>query len=96
MCYRDAYGGLGQAVSIWNSDGGTCSEQAYKCVPFYLSSKGYGVFVNHPGEVAFEVGSERLSRVGFSVADTTLEYFLIYGDSPLQVLSRLLEFLCLC
>lgn len=70
---------------MWNSDGGTCSEQAYKCVPFYLSSKGYGVFVNHPGEVEFEMGSEKLSRVGFSVSDTSLEYFIIYGETPLQV-----------
>jgi alpha-glucosidase (family GH31 glycosyl hydrolase) len=31
-------------------DGGTSSEQAYKNVPFYLSSKGYGLFVNHPEE----------------------------------------------
>ena len=76
---------VGQAVSIWNSDGGTCSEQAYKCVPYYISSRGYGIFVNHPGEVEFEVGSEKISRVGFSVADTALEYFLIYGETPLQV-----------
>lgn len=76
----------GQSVSIWNSDGGTCSEQAYKCVPFYISNRGYGVFVNHPGEVEFEVGSEKISRVGFSVADSSLEYFIIHGDTPLQVM----------
>ena len=39
----------GQAVDIWNADGGTSSEQAYKNVPFYLTNAGYGVFVNHPG-----------------------------------------------
>ena len=27
----------GQSVDIWNEDGGTASEQAYKNVPFYLS-----------------------------------------------------------
>ncbi len=32
------------------ADGGTDSEQAYKNIPFYLSSRGYGVFVNDPGE----------------------------------------------
>ena len=39
----------GQVVDIWNADGGTSSEQAYKNVPFYLTNAGYGVFVNHPG-----------------------------------------------
>lgn len=32
-----------------------------------------------------EVGSEKVSRVGISVADTSLEYFIIYGATPLEV-----------
>ena len=52
----------GQSVEIWNEDGGTASEQAYKNVPFYLTSAGYGVFVDHPGGVSFEVGSETSQR----------------------------------
>ena len=51
----------GQTVDIWNADGGTASEQAYKNVPFYLTNAGYGVFVDHPGQVSFEVGSEAVS-----------------------------------
>ncbi len=56
----------GQVVDIWNEDGGTASELAYKNIPFYLSSSGYGVLVAHPGKVSFEVGSEVVSRVQFS------------------------------
>ena len=37
----------GQSVQIWNGDGGTCSEYSYKSIPFYVSNRGYGVFVNH-------------------------------------------------
>lgn len=40
----------GQHVGIWNQDGGTSSQQSYKNIPFYLSSRGYGVFVNHTEE----------------------------------------------
>jgi alpha-glucosidase (family GH31 glycosyl hydrolase) len=76
---------LGQSVSIWNQDGGTSSDQAYKCVPFYITNRGYGVFINHPGEVEVEVGSEKVSRVGVSVAGESLEYFVIYGEKPLDV-----------
>ncbi|KDR73473.1 hypothetical protein GALMADRAFT_251161 [Galerina marginata CBS 339.88] len=78
----------GQSVKVWNQDGGTSSEQAYKCVPFYITNRNYGVFINHPGEVEVEVGSEKVSRVGVSVADNSLEYFLIYGETPLEILER--------
>ncbi|MGA5421941.1 alpha-xylosidase [Streptomyces lavendulocolor] len=78
----------GQTVDIWQADGGTSSEQAYKNVPFYLSSRGYGVFVNHPGKVSFEVGSESVGQVQFSVEDQTLEYYVIAGPTPKDVLGR--------
>src|SRR5690606_8954533 len=78
----------GQTVDIWNADGGTSSEQAYKNVPFYLSNRGYGVLVNDPGHVSFEVGSEAVERVKFSVPGEALEYFLIAGATPDAVLER--------
>lgn len=78
----------GQSVDIWNADGGTSSEQAYKNVPFYLSNRGYGVLVNDPGHVSFEIGSEAVERVQFSVAGEELEYFVIAGPTPKDVLSR--------
>jgi alpha-D-xyloside xylohydrolase len=78
----------GQVVDIWNADAGTSSEQAYKNVPFYLTNRGYGVFVNHPGLVSFEVGSEAVSRMQFSVAGQTLEYLLIYGPTPAEILRK--------
>jgi alpha-D-xyloside xylohydrolase len=78
----------GQAVDIWNADGGTSSEQAYKNVPFYLTNRGYGVLVNHPGHVSFEVGSEAVERVQFSVAGEGLEYFIIHGETPADILER--------
>jgi len=78
----------GQAVDVWNADGGTSSEQAYKNVPFYLTNRGYGVLVNHAGHVGFEVGSETVERVQFSVPGEALEYYVIYGPSPKQILER--------
>jgi len=77
----------GQSVDIWNADGGTSSEQAYKNIPFYLTNRGYGVFVDHPGRVSFEVGSEAVGRVQFSVPGERLDYYVIAGD-PKQVLDR--------
>jgi alpha-D-xyloside xylohydrolase len=76
----------GQVVDIWNEDGGTQSEQAYKNVPFYISDAGYGVFVDHPDKVSFEVGSEVVSRTQMSVAGNHLQYYVIYGKDPKEIL----------
>ena len=78
----------GQVVDIWNQDGGTCSNQAYKNIPFYLTNRGYGVLVNHTGRVSFEVATERTSRVQFSVPGESIEYFVIDGPNPKEVLDK--------
>ncbi|MDR0290234.1 MAG: alpha-xylosidase [Treponema sp.] len=78
----------GQTVDIWNADGGTASEQAYKNIPFYMTNNGYGVFVNDPGLVSLEIGSEKTSRVQFCVSGEVLEYFIIYGPEPKAILER--------
>jgi alpha-D-xyloside xylohydrolase len=78
----------GQVVDIWNEDGGTSSEQSYKNIPFYLTNRGYGILVNHPEKISFEVASEKVERVQFSVPGESLEYFVIYGPTPKQILER--------
>lgn len=78
----------GQSVDIWNADGGTSTEQSYKNIPFYVSNKGYGVFVNHPEKVSFEIASEMVTKAGFSVPGESLDFFLINGPTMKEVLSR--------
>lgn len=78
----------GQSVEIWNEDGGTGTEQAYKNVPFYLSNNNYGLFVDEPGKVEFEVGSEKVSRVQFSVPDEQMTYSVIGGADMKQILAN--------
>ena len=78
----------GQSIDIWNEDGGTCSEQAYKNVAFYMSSRGYGVYVRDSADVSFEVASEMVTRTQFSVSGDSLEYLIIDGPTPKDVLRR--------
>lgn len=78
----------GQVVEIWNSDGGTCSDQSYKNVPFYISSKSYGVFVNSSDKVSFEVNSDTVSKVTFTQPGEELEYFIIGGENLEDVLKH--------
>ena len=78
----------GQSVDVWNADGGTSSEQSYKSIPFYLTNRGYGVLVNQPEHVSFEVGSETVERVQFSTAGEAIEYLVFDGPTPKDVLAR--------
>lgn len=78
----------GQSVDIWNEDGGTSTEQSYKNIPFYITNKGYGVLVNHPERVSFEVATEMVTRTEFSVKGSYLDYFLINGPTMKEVLTR--------
>ncbi|MCL2203916.1 MAG: alpha-xylosidase [Defluviitaleaceae bacterium] len=78
----------GQVIDIWNEDGGTASEQAYKNIPFCLSNRGYGIFVNHPERVSYEVCSEAVGKMQFSVPGENLRYMVIGGDTLPEVLTR--------
>lgn len=79
---------VGQAISLWNADGGTSSEQAYKNIPFWMSNRGYGVFIDAPERVELEVGSERCCRVQTSVEGQRLKWYIIYGPSPKEILDK--------
>lgn len=83
-----AYVKKGQSVDIWNEDGGTASEQGYKDIPFYMTSNGYGVLVNNRGHVSFEIGSENTEAVQFSVPGEAIDFCVIYGPTPKQILDR--------
>lgn len=78
----------GQVAESWNADGGTSSELSYKAVPFYMTNRGYGVFVNDPGALSYEIGSEKVARVQFSVPGEYLEYYIINGPDPKTILER--------
>ncbi|CAM1501936.1 Fc.00g039200.m01.CDS01 [Cosmosporella sp. VM-42] len=83
-----AWNKVGQHVSLWNADGGTSSDQAYKNVSFWMSNRGYGIFIDNPGKVDMEIGSERCCRVQSTVEGQRLKFYIIYGPSPKNVLKK--------
>ena len=78
----------GQTVDIWNEDGGTSSELAYKNIPFYVTNRGYGVFVNSPGKVSYELCSEAVASAQFSLPGEELEFMVIGGPGMREAVSR--------
>ena len=81
----------GQVVEMWNEDGGTSSEIAYKNIPFYITNKGYGILVDNEGDVSFEIASEKVERVQFSVEGERLDYYVINGKTPKGTIEKYTE-----
>lgn len=81
----------GQVVDIWNEDGGTASEIAYKNLPFYITNKGYGVLVDNEGDVSYEIASEKVERIQFSVEGERLDYYMISGKTPMGTVEKYTE-----
>lgn len=81
----------GQVVEMWNEDGGTASEIAYKNIPFYITNKGYGVLVDHEGDVSYEIASEKVERIQFSVEGESLSYYMISGGTPMKTVEKYTE-----
>jgi len=71
----------GQVVDMWQADGGTASEQAYKNIPFYITNRGYGILVDNEADVRFEIASEKVARVCMSCEGEAFDYFVVNGGN---------------
>ena len=78
----------GQVVDTWNEDGGTCTEISYKSIPFYITNKNYGVFVNDSGPVSYEICTEHVTRVQFSVPGEKIDFMVVGGEDMKDVLNN--------
>lgn len=78
----------GQSVDIWNEDGGTSTNQSYKNIPFYLTDRGYGVFINESERVSMEIASDSVKKVQFSIPGESIDYFIFNGPTMKEVLMR--------
>lgn len=80
----------GQRAQMWNYDAfGAESDRSYKNIPCYLSSRGYGVLVNSGAATEFDMACSTHSCVQIVVPDDLIEYFVLGGPTPGDVLRRL-------
>lgn len=64
------------------------SDMSYMAVPFFWSSAGYGVFVNHTSPMVFELGAPSAISASVRVEDPFLDEFIIVGPAPGEILRR--------
>jgi alpha-D-xyloside xylohydrolase len=81
----------GQLVVSWNRDAtGVNAEISYKNVPFAWSPGGWGIFIHTTARVTHGVGYSPWSHRSYvvKVDDPTLDIFLIFADSPAEMLRK--------
>ena len=82
----------GRAVDFWNKDAiGSSSPRSYINVPFLFSTQGYGLFVNASCRTEWEIGTLDAFTLGFAVEDNAMDYFIIHGPAPAEILLRYAE-----
>jgi len=71
----------GQLVTCWNHDAlGCATEQSYKNIPFVVSSRGYGVFVDTVTAVRFDMCHDSQGSWSVVVSDEELDYYVLVGE----------------
>ena len=82
-----------QAYTLWNTDIGPqeSTDPIYKSVPFFLVARGersYGIFLDNTWRTWFDFGKHARDAYSFGSEGGPLDYYIIYGPSPKQVVEK--------
>ena len=77
----------GQTFFLKNQDGqGVNNRRTYKNIPFYLSSRGYGVFYHTSAYSKLSLAGQSTRSVQFLAEEPMIDAFVIGGDTPEEIL----------
>ena len=77
----------GQRVTCWQTDTTlTTTDRSYKNIPFFMTTAGYGIFINTSYRIHYEMGSESFVSYSFLIEDSKLEYYFIFGPSFKEII----------
>jgi alpha-glucosidase len=80
-----------QAFSLWNTDAYRFQESTdplYKSIPFFLTYRAgvtAGVLLDNTWRTSFDFGREQPGVYSFGAGNGPLDYYVIYGPTPRQV-----------
>jgi alpha-glucosidase len=83
----------GQAFTMWNTDAFGWQESTdpiYKSIPFFLNinhGRTLGVFLDNTWRTNFDFGRADENRYTFGSLNGPIDYYLIYGPEPKQVVT---------
>ncbi len=83
----------GEAFTMWNTDSFAWQESTdpiYKSIPFFINlnhGRALGVFLDNTWRTNFDFGRTDPNRYTFGALNGSLDYYLIYGPEPKQVVT---------
>lgn len=81
----------GEKVILWVDDAnGTQNETMYKPIPFYMSNRGYGVFMHHSTPISVDVGKYYNAVNSMMIGDDEADLFFFIGE-PKDILDEYTE-----
>ncbi len=80
---------MGQTFTLWHADGmGNSSGRTYKNIPFFMSTRGYGVYINESKPITFWVGTRETCKIMMGIEGSLIDYFFFYGPSLKTILGK--------
>lgn len=80
-----------QAFTLWNTDAYRFQESTdpiYKAIPFFISyrsGRAAGILMDNTWRSSFDFGKESDVAYSFGAANGSIDYYVMYGPSPKQV-----------
>jgi alpha-glucosidase (family GH31 glycosyl hydrolase) len=82
----------GREITLRNVDAiNQLQDHNYFSIPFFLSSRGYGIFYNNTWDTTFHFGSESRDELSFESPGPNCDFFFIYGPTPRETLAAYLD-----
>ena len=82
---------VGQRVHLFVTDPqGPESDGQYKPIPFFFSSRGYGIFMHTAAPVTCDFGASYIGANRLFMADETMDFFVFLGE-PKDILNEYTE-----
>lgn len=79
----------GQSVDLWNTNCLSCNTvRSYKNIPFFMSTKGYGIFMHTSNAINCNMGQHYNKAYSMLTDDSVIDYFFIYGPSMKEILPQ--------
>ncbi len=88
---------LSQVKTNWTTDAldfGSLTDEMYQAIPFFMALRpglAYGVFFNTTFWSSFDIGAEEPAILKMETRAPELDYYIIYGPEPAQILETYSE-----
>ena len=82
---------VGQKLNLFVTDPqGPETDQMYKPVPFFMSNKGYGIFMHTSAPVTCDFGATNINVTKLFMGDESIDLFIFFGE-PKDLLNEYTE-----